>query len=474
MKSKLSRVLPLLLAVILLLSNTVFVQASSASYYVWPTLQKVLVNGKSVYVSIYDSSTFNTPYVRVRDIANLIKSTDKKFNVTFDSKQKRLIVSPGQSYKVVGGENKKFKNYDAYIKERKSNDITKYGKVKIVETGYYTGIQLYKDSENQKLKVYVIDNEHYVSLKALLKLLDISIAYSAKDEYLINTKLRYGETCAPLPPIQISDSSGILQSPFPNASFTNNPKTVEDCKNLLAYLILTNRMNFSFSSPITYNEARNLEALFIQAQAELYNFNRMPELFRGAVQNFRVYFSGDDIGTSINIIFDGYDGKKGTALATQNKEFFKKTQAAVQKLIDSGEITASMTQLEKATAIHKWMILNIQYKEVDGTDLDQTGYSAIVKGSAVCTGFTSLYNLMCRYVGITETSGIVGKLKNGHQWSIQILDGQKVMSDPTGYKIKPTEYVPDKIGRSAKFFKERNYTWDSKIYSDWNDAPGLW
>lgn len=181
------------------------------------------------------------------------------------------------------------------------------------------------------------------------------------------------------------------------------------------------------------------------------------------------------IGTTITIKFVGFKGKKGKELAKLNKEYFDKTKAAVQGLIDTGKITSEMTQKEKAHAIMVWITENVTYK--NSTDQSSsTGYKAIVEGETICTGYTALYQLMCRYVGIYEMQGVTGTGKAiplGHMWTAQVLDGKKVMTDPTwsdldmGADSEYREYRDTYFAKSVKFFLE-NHIWDTEEYSKWN------
>lgn len=459
MIAKLRKVLPLLLAVIMVVSNTTVAQAAATKKYSADLYtKKILVNGTSITAKMYEIDYKATIYVKVRDIANAVKKTTKKFSVVYDTKKNTLTVKPGKAYTAVGGENKKG-----------TTSSTK---------AYYSSTAFYKNSTKQTAKVYIIDKEPYVALSSLAKIADFSLTSTSKS-FVINTKLGYGETETTTPtPTPTGDTTGILQSPFPKAALITSPKTVEDCKNLLAYLILNDKMEYTFDSTISYDDAMKdggLYDMFSEAQ-ESYNSDHTPELFWGAVHDFHIFIDGNGIGSKITITFLGYDGQKGDTLTKLNNDYFAKTQAAVQNLIDTGKITKSMTQAQKAKAIYKWIAFNVTYKDVDGTRLDQTGYSAIVKGSSICTGFTSLYNLMCRYVGITEVEGVVGEstlLGVGHQWTAQVLDGVKVMTDATyvAYEFDGT-YYETYFGQSAKYFKA-DYTWDATEYSKWNNAPGL-
>ncbi len=456
-KKLLNRVIPLLLAVVMVLSATpITAQAETKKYSADLYSKKILVNGTSITARMYEIDYKSTIYVKVRDIANAVKKTDKKFSVAYDTKKNTLTIKSGKAYTAVGGENKKG-----------TTSSTK---------AYYSSTTFYKNSTKQTAKVYIIDKEPYVALSSLAKIVNFSLTNDSKKKaYVINTKLGYGETATtPTPtPKPTGDTTGILQSPFPKAALITNPKTVEDCKNLLAYLILSNKMEYTFDSTISYDDAMKDGGLYDMFR-EAASCDNIPELYWGAIHKAVVNIDGNGIGSKITVSFTGYDGQKDDALAKLNKDYFDKTQAAVQNLIDTGKITKSMTQADKARAIYKWIAFNVSYKDVDGTQLDQTGYAAIAKGYAVCTGYTALYNLMCRYVGITEIEGVVGHVDEAHMWTAQVLDGKQVMTDSmVGASDDGETYNDGYFGCSAKEFKSAGYVWDTDDYSKWSTAPGL-
>lgn len=60
------------------------------------------VNGEDVSISGYSVS--DSSYYKVRDIAMLLRSTSKKFNVTWDNELGAIQIRTGEDYQVVGGE----------------------------------------------------------------------------------------------------------------------------------------------------------------------------------------------------------------------------------------------------------------------------------------------------------------------------------------------------------------------------------
>lgn len=62
----------------------------------------VTVNGKKVDVSGYTVNYSN--YYKIRDIAMVLRSTDSRFDVGYDSSENAVTISLGDKYTVVGGE----------------------------------------------------------------------------------------------------------------------------------------------------------------------------------------------------------------------------------------------------------------------------------------------------------------------------------------------------------------------------------
>lgn len=467
-KRLLNRVIPLILALVLLLTSVpISATAASEPRAISDTSSTISVDGKKITARMIYLMGDGKDYVKVRDVANALKDTDKKFGVSYNSSKKTLTINPGKSYTTVGGENKKFSNN------------TKFGLVND------SGITVYKGTKKQSAKVFVFNKEQYMSLETLATITDVLLSKKeAKYGYIykLDTKKGNIENLV-LDPIVIKNTSGVLQNPFPNAKLNKNPKTVEDCLNIYAYLMLHNKMKYSFVVDVPYKDIYKKGGLY-RIFNDAFNANNTPELFYAMLGGPVLDFTSSKGGTEVTITFTGSDGLEGTPLAIKLNEYFTKTQAAVQSLIDSGAITKSMSETEKAYQIYKWVALNVAYDYESlnefGTgilSMDNSGYNAIVKKKAVCTGYTGLYNLMCRFVGLYDIQGIVGNDKIteiGHLWSLQVLDGKKVMTDATWGNNNDggKTYDEDYFANSAEYFKAE-HLWSSDSYSKWNSAPGI-
>ena len=452
---RIKRLIPLLLALVMILTEVPMVaSAYSDPWAAYAATTKVTVNGKAAIFLTYEMNNIN--YVKVRDVAKSLSKTSKKFSMTVNTTKNTLTIKTGKTYTAVGGENKKSNGKDA--------------------VAFYTKMKLYKNSTAQSTKVYIINKVQYVPLKELAKIADFSITYNkTKKQYEILTKYGYGKSAATVTPKPTStpvDSTTLLKCPFPNASKVANPQTVEDCYNLVTYLVMNSIMSYSYDTSLTHDELNNVCINFEKAMDR----DTCPEIYFGATGSVIISVDENDIGSTFTINIDGYyfDDTISKAQA-KNKAYFTKAKAAVQSLIDSKEITATMTETQKAKAIYYWVACNVEYttwdSEFEGEGAG-SGYSAIVNHSTVCSGYTALYNLMCRYAGLYEIQGIVGTGDGGvgHMWTGQILDGKRVMTDAT-YGDQGREDGEDFVNPAwfARPISEmkKNHKYDETVFSDW-------
>ena len=73
-----------------------------------------------------------------------------------------------------------------------------------------------------------------------------------------------------------------------------------------------------------------------------------------------------------------------------------------------------MTELQKALALHDWLVMNCQYDVTTSRPNAHTAYGAIVEGYAVCDGYANAYNDLLGRVGVTATY-VLGR-KNRYIW----------------------------------------------------------
>lgn len=119
-------------------------------------------------------------------------------------------------------------------------------------------------------------------------------------------------------------------------------------------------------------------------------------------------------------------------LGERTGEYREETMAAAlkvrERLWESGQLTASMTDTEKARVYFTWICENCTY-DYDAGDksLSHIPYGLFAGGTAVCDGYTGAYNLFLKLEDIPCTA-LSGK---GHIWTVAMLDGEEVHIDTT-------------------------------------------
>lgn len=92
------------------------------------------------------------------------------------------------------------------------------------------------------------------------------------------------------------------------------------------------------------------------------------------------------------------------------------------------QITADMTDLEKARVYYTWICDNCVYDyQANDESLSHTPYSLFALGTAVCDGYTGAYNLLLKLEGID----CISLSNNSHIWTVAELDGTEYHIDTT-------------------------------------------
>lgn len=102
--------------------------------------------------------------------------------------------------------------------------------------------------------------------------------------------------------------------------------------------------------------------------------------------------------------------------------------AVHDQLWRDGQITAHMTEWEKARVYYTWICDNCVYDYAAGDDsISHIAYGLFQNGAAVCDGYTGAYNLLLKLEGIDCTA-----LSNAsHIWTVATLDGTEYHIDTT-------------------------------------------
>ena len=102
--------------------------------------------------------------------------------------------------------------------------------------------------------------------------------------------------------------------------------------------------------------------------------------------------------------------------------------AVHDQLWASGQITAGMSDYDKAWVYYQWVCEKGTYDfKANRDSLSHLAYNLFENGPVVCDGYTGAYNLLLKIEGIPCTSIMVGD----HVWTEAVLDGQTFHIDTT-------------------------------------------
>ena len=133
------------------------------------TNSKIEVNSKKFTIEAYMIN--KSTYVKIRDLAYVLKGTNNKFSVAGDGLKKSIKINSKTDYKAIGGELAKG--------DKKPKVIVK------------KSLEIYVDGEKVKFSVYEINNEIYFKLHDIMKKLNIYVKGSAAKGITIDTKKAY-------------------------------------------------------------------------------------------------------------------------------------------------------------------------------------------------------------------------------------------------------------------------------------------
>ncbi len=153
----------------------------------------------------------------------------------------------------------------------------------------------------------------------------------------------------------------------------------------------------------------------------------------GRVLEFTLYYSD---GTTE----DNYDDDDNM-IASADRTKINAQIAAFNKKISEilSAIPSNISDLEKEKKIYDYILDNVVYDSKTAEAVKQgyelvthsfDAYGAACESSAVCEGYTKLFQYLCYRVGINATQ-IHGILGANHMWNAVLIDGKWYMADAT-------------------------------------------
>jgi hypothetical protein len=138
-----------------------------------PTSSKVLVNGRDIAFEAYGIGESN--YFMLRDIAMVLNSSEKQFDVAWDGSKNAISLVTGKEYTPVGGE--------LNISEKA-----------IIKDARLAAAKVYIDGKEVKLDAYTINGNNYFKLRDLGKVLNFGVEWNAiTNSIVIDSTSEYKE-----------------------------------------------------------------------------------------------------------------------------------------------------------------------------------------------------------------------------------------------------------------------------------------
>ncbi len=226
------------------------------------------------------------------------------------------------------------------------------------------------------------------------------------------------------------------------------PYSIQDFEKFLVTLAFFAIDEEKIFYPLTFEDFEKGEVIDNFTKAQTIVVEKYPELFT----QFRVYdaeYFSDDISqdeTFFKIIMRTEENETTSDNIYKQLSVINKSFEILKNLERTNQINTSMSQEEIAKVIYTYIAVNSSY---DTTLKKYTGYDLLFNNSAVCQGYTAVYNMMLKMVGI-DVVGKTGKAQNElHIWSYVNMDNRWFYSDATF-----GDPIPDKEGKTNyKFFK---------------------
>lgn len=195
-----------------------------------------------------------------------------------------------------------------------------------------------------------------------------------------------------------------------------------------------------------------------------------------------VVWLSENIVKDLNIVVS-FKADSSTAFEDTFK-FLKLCRYVKSELVKKGKISDSMSQIEKAKVLYNWVVLHTEYEnDKSESKLKYSGYAAILKGKAVCQGYTAMYNALCRLCNI-DVYGMVGICADRetgayehHIWTLANISNKKIFIDSTWGRpnienkeeLKREGWKVDLFCDFSWFnssYKEfvKKHSWDKKVY----------
>ena len=224
----------------------------------------------------------------------------------------------------------------------------------------------------------------------------------------------------------------------PSADMNSSPETHEEFSLYLMHMVKSGIYDARFvygDRPFGSDKLTEIKKTYLETFGEIYN--RHPEYF--SLMSTEVSTSGNSgvgyLNVKLTVIPE-------SGITTDDLARLRVQASGKAKSIVGNIVSTDMTTLEKASAIHDYIVSCTSYDIPQKAKSGYTAYlayGALVEGSAVCQGYASAFNLLCAESGIRSCA-----VSNGsHMWNAVLADGSFYVFDTTW--DDPVPDVPGKV-----------------------------
>ncbi len=237
----------------------------------------------------------------------------------------------------------------------------------------------------------------------------------------------------PISPIPPSNYKPLLSEEL--VLYPAEPLTIEDFRKVLLYMGNENLLDLTIYYDDSYkvifedgvngeSTQENLSTAFDQVVVEY------VDLFSGVVES-QYQMEGNIFSCTLTIHLGSQTVDDRTLL--QNQTYFEQAALNINtSLYQDGTLNENMNDKQKAKALFGYVTKHLSYD----TALNQesyTGYGAVTNKSAVCQGYTALYNYLLKLNNIDcyGQAGVITESNTQHIWTVANLDGIPTYIDVT-------------------------------------------
>ena len=234
-----------------------------------------------------------------------------------------------------------------------------------------------------------------------------------------------------------NNGSSTISTSSENNTTNENPNTVNKDNQLkICYQQLTQKQKSIYNA--LEKAVKEMQTGWINLETPVFeNYRRDINVVVTALQNDMpqyfwlppAYYTGNSQnGETIRILFEGQDDLTYLIDKSQKAQMEKELSNKVHEI--TSQVTAT-TPFEIELQLHDILCQNVTYVRNDSDPLKYTAYGALVKGSAVCEGYSRAMQLLLAQYGIKSTL-VTGKADNiGHMWNLVYIENAWYHLDAT-------------------------------------------